>query len=132
MVYCGRGPGGTIPNDPGKRGWLGNPVVRGKPCPVCGETHNKRGSTLGCYAEYLAARLEDPEWEEAFYQACLDQELFCFCKDKSKCHTSVIKTAVEVIDHFKKYGSSEEKRAQQLKEEKKYLKKRRRRRNAET
>ena len=47
-VYIGRGQGGV----------LGNPVVKGRRCPVCGGTHNDNGSTLPCYKRYLWGELK--------------------------------------------------------------------------
>ena len=92
-VYIGRGRGGSVPPRPWEYGWLGNPVVVGKVCPVCGSTHNDNGGTLPCYKEYLVEQLKNPEWAREFYKIG-GKILGCFCKPK-QCHGDVI---VEVLD----------------------------------
>lgn len=92
-VYIGRGGGGSVPKVPWRWGWLGNPVVVGKVCPVCGDTHSDNGSTLPCYREYLLERLKNPAWAEEFYKI-EGKILGCFCKPRP-CHGDVI---VEVLD----------------------------------
>lgn len=90
-VYCGRGQGEL--NDPlvckiGEKGWLGNPVVKGKVCPVCSLTHAKNGDTLPCYESYLTSRLKDPLFLKEF-RLLKGKKLGCFCKP-APCHTDVM------------------------------------------
>lgn len=41
----------------GRNTYFGNPVIRGKKCPVCKKVHKEDGETLPCYEKYLRARL---------------------------------------------------------------------------
>lgn len=97
QVYCGRGKGGAVPFKPRQYGWLGNPIARNKKCPNCESFHNEPGSTLSCYKLYLEIRLNDGEWFDCFIEDCRDKELWCFCKDKKTCHTSVMKEALDEL-----------------------------------
>lgn len=72
-TYIGR-PGAKAP----KAEW-GNPVVCNKRCPVCGDAHTNKGSTLACYETYLRARLSgDAEFYGKFW-ALRGRTLVCFC-----------------------------------------------------
>ena len=81
-VYIGR---------PGKGAFsvLGNPVIRGDLCPVCGQTHEYRGDTLPCFERYARARIEkDSGYREAIL-ALTGQVLGCFCKP-GPCHGDIL------------------------------------------
>lgn len=57
-VYIGRA-------GKGRDGYFGNPVRRGKECPVCGETHYDRGETIRCFRKYAKRRgRKDPEYRQ--------------------------------------------------------------------
>ena len=76
-VYIGRG------------SVFGNPVVIGKVCPICGETHKIGGSTLLCYRQYFDMRLSN---EIGFIEKVRElrgKKLVCFCKPKP-CHGDII------------------------------------------
>jgi DNA polymerase elongation subunit (family B) len=90
-LYCGRNDNGEVGHHPGDEGWLGNPVKEGEECPVCGDVHEGKGSTLGCYEEYLRGRLEkDGNFRKAFFEKIdEDTRLGCFCPP-DPCHTDVI------------------------------------------
>jgi hypothetical protein len=97
-IYCGRGRGEK--NNPlsckeGEYGWLGNPVVIGKPCRSCSKIHEYAIDTLECYREYLMNRLFEPNFYKEFLK--LDgKKLGCFCKP-DPCHTDVIIKVLEEI-----------------------------------
>lgn len=96
-VYCGRSPSGGVPLTPGARGWLGNPVKRGEPCPFCEEEHLAPGSTLPCFEAYLRVRLRhDEPFRAAFERIPADAALGCFCAP-GPCHANVIVTLHEEI-----------------------------------
>lgn len=90
-LYCGRNDDGDVPDEPGEPGWLGNPIARGRTCPVCSDTHTEAGSTLECYEDYLRRRLAyDGGFRKQFYRKIAeDTRLGCFCKP-DPCHTDVI------------------------------------------
>jgi len=100
-VYIGR-PG------KGKSGIFGNPVAIGRKCPVCGEVHTDRGSTLPCYRIALYEKLEgDKQFERAFERLVQQLQekgelvLGCFCKPYP-CHGDVL--AEVLLQHFCKCG----------------------------
>lgn len=84
-VYIGR-PG------KGETGDFGNPVVKGRPCPLCGGVHCTAGETLPCFEKYARARLaSDPAWADAV-RGLRGKVLGCFCKDRDgigDCHGDV-------------------------------------------
>jgi hypothetical protein len=88
-VYCGRGHNGQVPTRFYQYGWLGNPCVTFKNCPVCGEVHKTGADTLPCYKQYLWKRLQNEKWAEAFYKTCYGKDLGCFCAP-NPCHTEVM------------------------------------------
>lgn len=86
-VYIGR-PG------KGQKGLFGNPVIIGKQCYYCHETHSSGGDTLECYEKYLLDRLDKDEvFAEAFWQL-KDKILVCFCKP-NPCHGDIIKKILD-------------------------------------
>jgi ribonuclease HII len=81
-VYIGR-PG------QGLAGPWGNPIVAGRPCLVCKDTHALPGDTLGCYRRWLRWKLrKDPNWARQFY-ALRGSTLVCFCAP-TPCHGHVM------------------------------------------
>jgi len=76
-VYIGRG------------GPFGNPVMLGKQCPVCGEIHHKKGSTLDCYKIYLHDRMAADVYFAKEIQRMKGKTLVCFCKPAA-CHGDVL------------------------------------------
>lgn len=87
--YIGRGTKGNIPMLPGERGYFGNPVRIGKPCPVCGGRHDNAGSTLPCYRKYLRLRLRFDHLFRREFETLRGKRLGCFCKP-GPCHGDVI------------------------------------------
>jgi len=83
-VYIGRGPRGTIPGDPGSRGYFGNPfVLRDQDDPA------ERARVLVEYREWFLKRVqEDPVFATAI-RGLRGQVLGCFCKPR-ECHGDVI------------------------------------------
>ena len=98
IVYCGRGPGGKIPDKVKAKGWLGNPVPVSfsgtpAPCPVCSETHTTRGATLPCYKRYLFYKMNASEEFTLAIRELQGRKLGCFCKPDD-CHTDVLSDAI--------------------------------------
>lgn len=88
-VYIGR-PG------KGRDGYLGNPVVRGRKCPVCEAIHKDPGDTLNCYSKYAAGRVKtDPKFRRRVFNL-KNKTLVCFCKPKP-CHGDILAALAEVI-----------------------------------
>lgn len=92
-IYIGRGrfQCNMLNTRPGVYGWLGNPVIVGQECPVCGERHMDGGSTLKCYEDLLVAHIgHDVEFAKAFMALDKDATLVCWCAP-NPCHGEVIK-----------------------------------------
>ena len=90
-VYIGRGYGSI----------LGNPIARGKQCPVCSQVHDDPGSTLSCYRIYLWGELQkEGPVKEAVQELVVrhrnseDITLICWCKP-NPCHGDILKAAIE-------------------------------------
>lgn len=87
-VYIGR-PGH------GLAGPWGNPIARGRPCPVCGFYHG-RGGTLDCYGVWLAGRIcADPAFAAAV-RGLHGLTLGCFCKP-GPCHGDTLAAAADLL-----------------------------------
>jgi hypothetical protein len=73
----------------GRSGYFGNPIALGETCPVCGESHFKKGSTLPCFEkcahEPIARDLRYREEVKGLY----GKSLVCFCVP-SPCHGRVL------------------------------------------
>jgi chorismate mutase len=106
--YCGRNSKGRVPPPPAD-GWLGNPIRKGHGCPRCDELHNRQGSTLGCFEEYLQERLLNDEVFQKHFEAAAtrfcreDVRLACFCENPETCHTSVIREYMQRAYEGKSY-----------------------------
>lgn len=74
----------------GKDGYFGNPIIKGKLCDECGQTHTVNGSTLPCYRIYLTRRLREDEVFRKKVRELSNKVLVCFCTDKSKCHGTIL------------------------------------------
>jgi len=81
-VYIGRSGRGAF-------SVLGNPVIRGDLCPVCGQVHDYRGDTLPCFERYARARMETDSSYRAAILALTGQVLGCFCKP-GPCHGDIL------------------------------------------
>lgn len=81
-IYIGR-PG------KGKPGLLGNPIVPGGPCPVCGGSHGRNQQLLDCYRRWLFRRLRIDREYRALVRSCHGKALGCFCKP-GPCHGDVL------------------------------------------
>lgn len=108
FVYCGRGSGEN--NNPltcpiGTTGWLGNPIVKGQSCIICGDIHQTNGTTLPCYRTYLNLKLENLEFREKFLQL-KGKILGCFCKP-NHCHTDIMIYLLDNPIFFTGVGSRE-------------------------
>ncbi len=92
-VYIGRGSGRChmMNTQPGKYGWLGNPVTVGKKCPECGQVHRDGGSTLDCYLKMLKRRYKDSSVFRRKFNALkgTDAILVCWCKP-NPCHGDIL------------------------------------------
>ena len=93
--YCGRSRN-KAPADceVGETGWLGNPIYKGKPCPVCGQIHRAGGTTLPCYEVWLRCRLADDVKFRAEFMKLRGEKLGCYCKP-APCHTDIM---IKVLD----------------------------------
>jgi len=102
VLYCGRGKGGVVPEQPHKYGWLGNLVKvshrpteaeagEANPCPKCRQLHLSSGETLSCYRIYLRRGLNaDASFRAAFVRVMQQYgQLGCYCRSGG-CHTSVM------------------------------------------
>lgn len=76
-------------------GALGNPVIDGHMCPVCGARHGK-GESLPCFRKYFEQRVTyDPEFRNLVV-ACRGKRLACFCRPVAGfrgqlvCHAQII------------------------------------------
>lgn len=75
-------------------GYFGNPVVKGKKCPVCNGKHEKPGDTLPCYKKYLWKRVNaDKEFRERLWDL-KGKVLGCFCHP-NPCHGHVIEQWID-------------------------------------
>lgn len=73
----------------GQSGEFGNPIARGRTCPVCGEVHYDAGSTLVCFKKYFLKRIEDDEDFKDKILSLKGKTLGCFCKP-NPCHGDII------------------------------------------
>lgn len=88
-VYIGR-------SGKGQDGYFGNPISKGKACPVCNKIHPDNGSTLSCYEEYLIFRINhDPEFKERV-KNLQGEILGCFCKP-GPCHGDILAKHSELL-----------------------------------
>jgi hypothetical protein len=88
-VYVGR-------RGHGHDGYFGNPVVRSRPCLVCGRRHMSGGSTFGCFETWARARLERDPVYRTRVAGLHGKQLFCFCAPKA-CHAEIlVKLAAEL------------------------------------
>lgn len=80
----------------GHSGYFGNPVVPGKPCPICDEVHVK-GGTLECYAIYLDRRIDsDPDFAERVKELS-GRTLGCFCAPSRVCHGYTLASRADAL-----------------------------------
>lgn len=93
-VYIGRGKGGVIPEKPGEYGYFGNPIAKGKKCPVCGRTHKSGGSTLPCYRVWLETKIKSDPVYAAELRKLKGKVLGCWC-NPNPCHGEVIAALLE-------------------------------------
>lgn len=98
-------PGARVPDDgvhvyigragKGQSGYFGNPIVKGRRCHVCGDTHWGNGATLDCYRRWLANKMDfDKEFKKRVL-ALKGKTLVCFCKPEFPCHGDVLAEAAE-------------------------------------
>ena len=97
IVDCTRSYG-KVGENPGDPGWLGSPIVIGKECPRCGQTHMDAAATLPCHRLYLIDKVKNAEWRKAAVKACAGNSLKCVCPDGSPCHTD---TLVKMVEAFR-------------------------------
>lgn len=105
-VYCGRGRGLVIPDDPDTEGHWGSPIRKGSCCPICRAVHCDNAATLPCYARHLYRKLSDDVWAEGFLQMMEESQwLACYCWRHNcvapdcilpECHTRVMAAVYEL------------------------------------
>lgn len=80
-------------------GYFGNPVKIGKICPICNNIHIKAGDTLPCYELYLIKKIQtDTEFRRKL-KDLNNKKLMCFCKNKTKCHGSIMIKQINVLNN---------------------------------
>lgn len=99
-VYIGRGPGGSIPMDPAKRGYFGNPIEFGKQCGQCGTVHEDttqgRQALVDCFERCARYRISQDQTYRDQVEGLYGKTLRCFCAPKL-CHGNVLlKLAAEL------------------------------------
>lgn len=86
-VYIGRAKAGHD-------GYFGNPIAKGRQCPVCHETHLSPGDTLPCYKKWLWQRLLADSEFAAKVMDLAGKTLVCFCHP-NPCHGNILAAACE-------------------------------------
>ena len=82
-VYIGRAGNGLD-------GFFGNPVKLNSTCPICKGMHETRGSTLGCYEQYLRTKLVSSISFTRRFEALTNEDILgCFCKPDA-CHGDIM------------------------------------------
>lgn len=88
-IYIGR-------SRPRSAGYFGNPIQKGKVCPLCKDIHRTAGETLPCFKQMFMTRLAT---DKEYNQKVHDLEgsiLYCFCCPKDGfngrllCHGQII------------------------------------------
>lgn len=72
----------------GHDGFFGNPIVPGRPCPVCEDVHDAGGDTLACFRVLFDRVVADVDGR-ARIEELRGKRLGCFCKP-NPCHGDVI------------------------------------------
>ena len=80
----------------GHDGYFGNPVAVNRSCPECGHTHDRGGSTLRCYRDYLLRRLRTDTVFRAHVRDLNNKTLVCFCKP-APCHGDILAAAAAAL-----------------------------------
>jgi len=80
----------------GHDGYFGNPVALNRRCPECSLTHERSGSTLRCYRDYLLRRLRADPVFLARVRELHKKTLVCFCKP-APCHGDSLAAAASLI-----------------------------------
>ena len=93
-VYIGR-------KGKGLSGYFGNPYRAGDKCARCGEVHVKGAETLGCYEEYLIARLLTDAEFAGKVRELQGKKLGCFCKP-ARCHGDLLAKAADYLAKLEK------------------------------
>lgn len=71
-VYCGR-------EGKGFAGTWGNPIEKGKVCPVCDNIHKSPGDTLPCFKKVFDESMHIVDYRNDLHQL-KDHTLVCFCR----------------------------------------------------
>ena len=93
-IYCGRNYNSEVNPIIGQHGWLGNPIKPNTYCKYCSSTHSIKGSTLECYRKYLKQQIQNNNTFKQAIKELNGKSLACFCKDKTKCHTNILKSFI--------------------------------------
>lgn len=97
-IYCGRDYSGNVATIIGNHGWLGSPIKLNTPCMICGQIHRDGGSTLNCYRTYLRNKINIDDTFKESIRLLNGKDLACFCRDKTKCHTSVLRRIIKELN----------------------------------
>jgi hypothetical protein len=81
---------------PHEDGYLGNPVVAEKRCPMCGGQHARRHrvALMACYAVWLARRLRQDADFAARVAMLRGRALGCYCAPRA-CHGDLLAAAAD-------------------------------------
>lgn len=88
-------------DDPDGRGKFGNPVACNRVCPVCGEIHRTKGSTLPCYSKCLNDRIRKDKAFRKAVRKLNGKRLGCYCKP-NPCHGDILVLAVLKLQKTKR------------------------------
>lgn len=80
-VYIGR-------KGQGYDGYFGNPIRTWETCPMCGDIHFEKGSTIECFRTYFNERLKKDSIYRQRVESLHDKRLGCFCAPEA-CHGDV-------------------------------------------
>lgn len=85
----------------GREGLLGNPIIPGRPCVICGALHKRDQALLDCYRRWLWDEIRRCAFYRALVLACKPPAVLgCFCVSpdgSGLCHGSVLQRAGQYL-----------------------------------
>jgi hypothetical protein len=90
-IYIGR-PGKGMKEAP-----FGNPIARGRKCPVCFGIHFTNPDIVHCYQNWLCDELRKNPAYSAMVRNLAGKILVCFCKPQNVCHGDVLAPVSEFL-----------------------------------
>lgn len=83
----------------GEDGYFGNPISKGRTCPICSKTHVLGGDTLPCYRIWLFQKLKTDAEYRARVRNLIGKRLACFCHP-SPCHGDILAKSIKWISQL--------------------------------